>query len=198
MSAYLQIRIPVWLDKIIAWPILLYRRLRYNRPFRRIPLGQNLFALVDPDDYYWLNQFHWSPRRNSNCVYAVRFLNLKGRKNKIISMHREICKPSKGRLVDHRNNNTLDNCRHNLRTATHSQNQYNKKKTPKKTSSRYIGVYLEKSSRLWATKISRRGKSFWLGRFKSETDAALAYDNAARKYHGQFARLNFTEGIFLS
>ncbi|MFH1370831.1 MAG: AP2 domain-containing protein [Planctomycetota bacterium] len=191
----IQIKVPTWLDRILVWPLLLYRRLRFGWPFRKIPLGESLFTIVDPDVYYLLNCFHWSARRNSNCIYAVRFLNCIGQKPKILSMHREIMNPRKGLLVDHKNRNTLDNRRDNLRIATHSQNQFNKAKTSEKTSSRFIGVYLEKSSRLWATKISHHGKSIWLGRFKSESEAARAYDAAAKKYHGEFARLNFTEDI---
>lgn len=192
------VKIPVWLDHILVWPLLICRRYRFGWPFRRIPLGEGLSTIVDPDTYYWLNAYHWSARRNSNCIYAVRFQNDLDRKPKIISMHREIFftlgeRSESNGLVDHRNRNTLDNRIDNLRIATHSQNQFNKAKTSKKTSSRYIGVYLEKSSKLWATKISHHGKSIWLGRFKSESDAARAYDKAAKKYHGEFARLNFSE-----
>jgi hypothetical protein len=172
---------------------MIYRLWKYGYTYRRIYLGDGLFALVDPPDYYWLNNFHWSPRRNSNCIYAVRFINDPGRKTKIVSLHREITNAPPGLLVDHRNRNTLDNRRSNLRLATHSQNQFNKAKTTLKTSSRFIGVYLEKRSGLWGTKISHHGKSTWLGRFKSELDAAHAYDEAARKYHKDFARLNFSE-----
>jgi hypothetical protein len=189
----IQIKVPNWLDHILVWPLLLYRRRRFGWPFRKIPLGESLFTIVDPDIFYRLNTYHWSARRNSNCIYAVRFLNDLGQKPKIISMHREILNPRKGLLVDHKNRNTLDNRRDNLRLATHSQNQFNKAKTSKKTSSRFVGLYLEKSSRLWATKLSHHGKSIWLGRFKSETAAAKAYDAAAKKYRGEFARLNFPE-----
>jgi hypothetical protein len=161
-------------------------------------LGEGLFTIVDPADYYWLNSFHWSPRRNSNCIYAVRFINELGKKTKIVSLHREILKPPPRLLVDHRNRLPLDNRRANLRIATHSQNQFNKAKTSLKTSSQFVGLYLEKYSGLWATKISHNGKSIWLGRFKSETDAARAYDRAAIKYHGEFARLNFPREDYIN
>jgi hypothetical protein len=99
------------------------------------------------------------------------------------------------RLVDHRNNDGLDNRRDNLRLATRSQNMYNKLKTKSKTSSRFIGVSFDKSRRKWEARIYYQGRKIWLGRFDSEIDAALAYDEAARKYHGEFARLNFPQGI---
>jgi hypothetical protein len=36
------------------------------------------------------------------------------------------------------------------------------------------------------------GKKIWVGRFKTQIEAARAYDAAAKKYHGEFARLNFS------
>jgi hypothetical protein len=193
MSAKLTIPIPDWLDKICAWPVLLCRKLKYGYTFRRIPLGEDLFASVDPQDFYWLNRYHWSPRRNNNRIYAIRFRNDPGKKTKIVSMHRLLMNPPPRLLVDHRNGDSLDNRRDNLRIATHSQNQFNKAKTRLKTSSSFVGTYLEKRSGLWPAKISHHGKSIWLGRFKSESAAAKAYDKAAKKYHGEFARLNFPD-----
>jgi hypothetical protein len=98
----------------------------------------------------------------------------------------------KGLLVDHRNLNGLDNRRSNLRLATHGENNQNKRKR-KGASSRYIGVSFEKRIKKWSARIMYKGKAIWLGNFKNEIDAALAYDKAARKYYGEFARLNFPE-----
>jgi hypothetical protein len=103
-------------------------------------------------------------------------------------------RPRKGRVVDHRNNDGLDNRRANLRPATQSQNMINRPKKPN-TASKYRGVRWDKSRNLWYSEIhfrykGRRIRKF-LGRFKNEIDAAKAYDEAAKKYHGEFARLNF-------
>jgi hypothetical protein len=47
--------------------------------------------------------------------------------------------------------------------------------------------------RRWRARIRVNGKRIYLGSFIDETDAAKAYDNDARKHHGQFASLNFPD-----
>jgi len=52
------------------------------------------------------------------------------------------------------------------------------------------GVCYEKRARKWIAVIYNEGKRIWIGTFETEIDAARAYDEAAKKYHGEFARLN--------
>jgi hypothetical protein len=189
----IRIKVPNWLDFIFTCPLLTCRLLRYGYPFRKIPLGEGRFTIVEPRDFYWLNNFHWTITGDGEHIYAVRnIINARG-KTMIIRLHREIMNAPKGLLVDHKNSDTLDNRRANLRLATHSQNQFNKRKTKTKASSQYVGVHFDKSRGQWGARIKHGNKSIWLGRFDSEIDAAKAYDEAAKKYHGEFARLNFTE-----
>jgi hypothetical protein len=191
MKLHLTINVPVWLDRICAWPLLTCRRLRYGYPFRKIPLGDGKYSIVDPRDFYWLNKYQWLAHGKPECLYAVRFGFTSAGKLNSFSMHREIMNPPPGLLVDHQNSNTLDNRRDNLRLATHWQNTCNRRKTKSKTSSKFIGVYFDKRTRKWAAKIKCMAKIIWLGRFSDETDAAKAYDEAAKKYHREFARTNF-------
>ena len=95
-------------------------------------------------------------------------------------------------LVDHRNNNGLDNRRDNLRLATSSQNNCNSRKR-KNTTSQFRGVCFCKAKGKWDANINLAGKRIWLGSFDSEIEAGKAYDEAAKKCHGEFARLNFPE-----
>jgi len=191
--AKIEINIPNWLDKIFAWPVLAYRKHKYGLPFRKIPLGESFFTIVSPQDYYWLNKSHWVPRKHDGLISAVRFVNDPDKETQISSMHRVIMNQPKGLFVDHKNLNALDNTRPNLRNATRSQNQFNRNKIKSKTSSRFMGVCLPKSRNRFYAYIKYGNKRIWLGSFDNEIDAAKAYDAAAKKYHGEFARLNFPE-----
>ncbi len=187
-----RIKIPIWLDMIFSLPVLLCRFFRYGYTFRRIYLGEGVWTLVDTQDYYNLSNYNWYLSSNGSNFYAFRNAKIGPGKIKMVSMHRQIMNFPEGRLVDHKDNNTLDNRRPNLRVATYSQNAYNRAKIKAKTSSRYIGVYFEKATKRYTVKIRIGcGKRLWLGRFTSELAAARAYDKAARKYHKEFAVLNF-------
>ncbi len=191
MSAKLTITIPVWLDLAFVWPVLLYRQWKYGYTYRRIYLGEERFAIVEPTDYYWLNNFHWCINVSRRNIYAVRLVLTDNWQLKKVRMHREIMNAPDGLLVDHQNGKTLDNRRSNLRLATHSQNMCNKPKTSTKSTSRFRGVYLDKRKGRWVAKIQINRKCIWLGHFDNEIDAARVYDTAAKKHHGEFARLNF-------
>jgi hypothetical protein len=93
-------------------------------------------------------------------------------------------------LTDHKNHDTLDNQRYNLRPATKSQNSQNSR--PRlETSSQYKGVCLVRGR--WRTYITLNAQRRWLGDFASELEAAFTYDEAARKLFGEYAYPNFAE-----
>lgn len=95
-------------------------------------------------------------------------------------------------IVDHINRNKLDNRKANLRSATHGQNMINSG-LRKDNKSGYKGVYLNNKS--YEVQITSNGKRVYIGVYKTAVEAALAYDEAAKKYHGEFAYLNFPDGV---
>jgi dipeptidase D len=196
IMASITIRIPDWLDKICTWPILLYRLWKYGYTFRKIYLGEGEWTILEPQDYYRFGSLKWCATGDDECVYAARIIKktVCGRV-KSVYLHREIMDPPKGLLVDHKNGDTLDNRKANLRLATHSQNvcNSNSRIDKSKTVSRFRGLVFLKRKKKWGARITYHGKVIWLGTFTNEIDAAKAYDAAARKYHGEFARLNFSE-----
>ncbi len=173
--------------------VLFYRRIHYGYPFRRIPLTQGMYAIVDPEDYERLNKYKWYASEGGSTFYAARCLwDPVTKKKRTIKMHREIIKPPHPLVVDHINHNGLDNRKANLRPATKSQNTINKACVKRKGAhSKYHGVTWQKSNKKWQAQIRAKGNPRIIGYYNDEIKAAKAYDEAARKHHGEFAVLNF-------
>jgi len=170
---------------------LLYRRLRYGYAFRRIPLTQGKYAIVDPDDFERLNRYKWYAVNMRHTFYAQRGISI-GDKRVLIMMHREILKVADGKFADHINHNGLDNRNANLRPATRAENSRNRRKWSKrKCYSRFKGVCWHKRKEKWSAQIWFNGNMKFIGYFDDEVEAGKAYDEAAKKYHAEFAVLNF-------
>ena len=158
-----------------------------NFKMKQIPLTQNKFALVDDEDFKYLNQWKWHYHKG----YATRAGKMVNYKREIekIYMHRLILNTPKGLETDHNNGDKLNNCRSNLRIVTKSQNKMNTG-IRKDNISGFKGVYFDKYWDKWRSRIKKDGKQIHVGYFKSLPEAVLAYNEAAIKYFGEFARLN--------
>jgi hypothetical protein len=92
---------------------------------KEIPLTQGQSALVDDDDYEYLNQFKWMAWRHGNTFYAIRHAPTKDGKRDTIRMHVVVIETPNGMDTDHINGNGLDNRKENLRIVTHRENNQN-------------------------------------------------------------------------
>ena len=84
--------------------------------------------------------------------------------------------------------NPLDNRRANLRFCTRSQNNMNRR--PSMKTSKYKGVYFRKDTGKWRAEIKADGCRSNIGCYGTEESAAIAYNEAAKSLHGEYARLN--------
>ena len=155
---------------------------------KEIKLTRGKVALVDDEDFEWLNQRKWHAQKSGNAWYAAR-CDCSGKRKRYVYMHRLILRPPIGKECDHSNGSGLDNRRANLRVVTRSQNMMNSRKG-RGCSSKFKGVYWNRQAGKWHTQINVCGRKHYLGRFVGEKEAACAYNRAARQYFGAFARLN--------
>lgn len=143
--------------------------------------------MIDDEDWDIVKEYSWRIATPSNCTYAVA-TPLIGNKNRNVLMHRLILSAA-DRMIDHIDGNGLNNHRDNLRFCSHSQNAQNSRKHYV-ASSRFKGVSWERDRGKWRVQITISGKQKRVGRFLTEKDAAAAYNKAAVKAFGEFARLN--------
>lgn len=141
--------------------------------------GQLFDVLVDDEDFEFVSKTSWHIDDKGYARGCV------GNKNKF--MARLIMNATDPNIyVDHKNGNTLDNRRENLRLASNSQNQANRRNHSKNTSG-YRGVTFSKSTNKWQAAIKVAGKNIHLGVFETPELAGIAYKQAADMYFGEFA-----------
>lgn len=145
------------------------------------------YCLVDDCNFDELNKYNWYVNIHKHTNYASAKI-----KNKTILMHRMIMNCNDTHVIDHIDNNGLNNTLVNLRICTQSDNL---KKCISTGKSKYKGVSFltTKNKSYIRADIKICSKQKFLGYFKTEIDAAKAYDDAAILHHGEFANLNFPE-----
>ncbi|HWF62969.1 MAG TPA: hypothetical protein VN666_22035 [Nitrospira sp.] len=157
---------------------------------KEIQLTQGQVAFVDDEDYERISAHKWCAawHERTHGFYATRKTPRNEGKHTIL-MHREVMGLEIGdpRQVDHRTpSETLNNCKSNLRIATHAQQQYNTR-IPRNNTSGFKGV-TRRGPNEWATYIAVNKKGIYLGSFRTGELAAEAYKAASAKYHGEFGR----------
>ena len=144
---------------------------------KRIKLTQGQFTLVDTDLYPLLSTLkwmaHWHPRTKSYYVHH----NI--RRNGLFrteALHHYVAGyPLNKCMIDHKNGNTLDNRRSNLRVVTSRENAQNRKMH---RAGRLVGTSYHIRNKKWQANIQINGKIHFLGYFKSDKEAHERYIKA--------------------
>ena len=148
-----------------------------------IPLTQGKATLVSSTDFKRFGSLRWCAelKKDSGDFYAKRGVN-----GSTEYLHRAIMDAPNDMKVDHRNHNTLDNRRHNLRVCSNSENIRNRRGPNSNSTTGVRGVTFDKSRGKWAARIVVGGKKLHLGRFDKKSSAATAYAEANLKHYGSF------------
>jgi hypothetical protein len=158
----------------------------------KVPLTKDKVAKIDDEDLKLISSYSWRAQQNQDGRwYAMAWTVYPY----FLLMHRIILCVEDWEIVDHIDNDGLNNQRSNLRVATYSQNVHRGIKTSKNCTSLFKGVHFENSREKWKAIIKFEGQSFFLGRFDSEVEAAKAYDEKARELYGEFAFQNFGDEV---
>lgn len=161
---------------------------------KEIPLSQGLTAQVDDEDFEWLSQWKWHAWRSKPTEnwYAVRSESFP--KKTTYYMHRDILGLKQGdrRIVDHvESSQSLNNQRKNLRLANPCQSSCNARKKAN-SAMPFKGVYVaprKGGTIAYGARIRVEGKRLYLGYRSTAEEAYALYCEAAKQYHGEFARV---------
>ena len=161
---------------------------------KEIVLTKGKVALVDDADFDWLNQWKWYAYDNSGRGwYAIGYFKISKHCYEKARMHRLILGVTDDKsLIDHIDGNGLNNQRINLRLCNSSENQGNRN-GKSNGSSKYKGVCRIEGKNgyvSWRSELYLNGIKVFQKNFSSEDAAAIAYNQAAIKHYGSFAKLN--------
>lgn len=153
-----------------------------------------MVTVVDDDDYDYLMQWSWHAMKARNRFYAAGSQCFSDKTVIHFLMHRLIMKAPPEVFVDHRNRDSLDNRKENLRICSNGQNLGNST-IPHTNTSGFKGVSRNRQRDKWRATIQINGTSKQIGVFQQPKDAAAAYDDAALKHFGEFALTNRAMGL---
>lgn len=162
--------------------------LRIDNPLKDyvfIEMTKGYKTIIDISDYESVSKHSWCAHVYKNKCYPETRI-----KGKAIRLHQFLMgeQPFENAIIDHKNGNSLDNRKSNLRWITQQQNNHNT--SSRKSTSKYKGVRWHENLNKWSAFISKRGKYFHLGMYEKEEDAAKAYNERAKCFFGEFCKLN--------
>lgn len=154
-----------------------------------VPLTRGMTTVIDAADEHLVRGYTWfakpSGGKGRQTFYAANVRRVNGR-NTTVYLHRLIVGAQRGQIVDHRDGDTLNNTRANLRIGTQAQNMANAGMRPQNTSG-YIGVTWRRDTEKWQAQIQVKGKCINLGSYDDPKEAAEARAKYARSVHGEWA-----------
>lgn len=152
---------------------------------KTIKLTNHKITIVDDRDYDFINQWKWHANKRGNTWRCPRRNSETCGKVTHWCMARIILDAPKGKQVDHINGNPLDNRRANLRLCSQAENARNRRM---QRPGKYKGVHPNNSN--WMAVIKTNGHLRYIGTYKTQVEAAIAYNKEAILMFGDFARLN--------
>lgn len=164
---------------------------------REIKLTRGQVALVDDDDFERINKHKWCAcKSTSNRGFYARRLTYGGKRQSIQMHHEVFGSVPDGLVVDHIDRDSLNNQKSNLRLASIKENSSNRTAYG---ASKYLGVCrsFRNGKVSWRAFINISDRQVYLGSFKTEVEAAIAYNQAAKIERGEFANLNVIEPFVL-
>lgn len=151
---------------------------------KEIKLTKGKVAVVDDEDYEWLNSFRWHASWSGNRFYVCRRVT-ENKKSRIVYMHRFIMSDVDGMVVDHSDGDSLNNTRANLRHVTRSKNNVNCIKKSK--SNNFKGVTFRKSLNKWIAQCHDGKTTKYLGMFTTEQEAHECFKSKHLELHGEYS-----------
>lgn len=156
--------------------------------------AENLWAIIDLEDLERVISFPytWYAKLNKSIgkyyVYTSEYCT-ETKRCKPIFLHQFIV-DAKGKTVDHKNNDGLDNRKSNLRVVLDKNNSTNRRSKNKNNTSGYRNVCWSKSYNKWIVQMQVNKKHKVLGQFDDVHEAGKFAEEMRKKYYGEFAGKN--------
>lgn len=162
-----------------------------KKPWCYIEATPGLKVKIDREDFERVSKHSWRAVKSATGRYKVITSLRIGSKVRSTTLGKFLMNPPKGKQVyPRRFVEGLDYRKDNLIVCTVQERQRMLPKRRSTTSSEYRGVSFSKTDKRWRAGIEVNGKSLNLGHFKTEAEAALAYNKAAKQYFGESAYQN--------
>lgn len=158
----------------------------------------NFECLIDTEDLEKVNDYHWYIHKHDssqNPYYArttmyIRYNPNENKKMKLALMESIIMGTASADVVDHKNNNPLDNRKDNLRVVSKSENCSNRTGRNRNNKSGYRNVFWNTGLGKWQVSLCKNYKRICVGCFDDVEEAGRAAENARKQYYGEFAGSN--------